>query len=105
LDENSIYLQAITFHSQQAAEKYCKALLVYHQVEFPKTHDLADLVELLATVDKVSAEKLSEIDVLNPYAIESRYPGDYPDISFESAKTAVELAELTRSITLQFINR
>lgn len=27
------------FHSQQAAEKYLKAFLVWHQIEFQKTHD------------------------------------------------------------------
>jgi HEPN domain-containing protein len=30
IDENSIYLHAIAFHSRQAAEKYLKALLVYY---------------------------------------------------------------------------
>lgn len=30
----------VAFHAQQAAEKFLKALLVYHQIPFPKTHDL-----------------------------------------------------------------
>jgi HEPN domain-containing protein len=34
------FFSAICFHSQQAAEKYFKALLTWHQIEFPKTHDL-----------------------------------------------------------------
>jgi len=28
------------FHAQQAAEKFLKALLVRHQIPFPKTHDI-----------------------------------------------------------------
>lgn len=29
------------FHTQQAAEKFIKALLIRHQIEFPKSHDIA----------------------------------------------------------------
>lgn len=30
----------IVFHAQQAIEKALKAVLVEHEIEFPKTHDL-----------------------------------------------------------------
>jgi HEPN domain-containing protein len=36
----------IAFHAQQAVEKAVKALLVKHQVDFPKTHDLEELLAL-----------------------------------------------------------
>jgi HEPN domain-containing protein len=42
---------AIAFHSQQAAEKYLKALLVERQLEFPKTHDLGRLIQLAGRAD------------------------------------------------------
>lgn len=32
--------EIVGFHCRQAAEKYLKALLTRHQIEFPKTHDL-----------------------------------------------------------------
>ncbi|MFZ2095877.1 MAG: HEPN domain-containing protein, partial [Anaerolineales bacterium] len=32
-----------TFHAQQSAEKYIKALLTLRQIAFPHTHDLAAL--------------------------------------------------------------
>ncbi len=35
--EGCLYGEAIGFNSQQAAEKFLKALLVLHQVGFPKT--------------------------------------------------------------------
>ena len=38
---------AVGFHAQQAAEKLTKAVLVRHQIEFPKTHDIALLRRLL----------------------------------------------------------
>lgn len=37
---------AVCFHAQQCAEKYLKALLQEHSVEFPRTHDLVALVAL-----------------------------------------------------------
>lgn len=35
----------IAFHAQQAAEKYLKAILVWHQVYFPKTHDIGKVLD------------------------------------------------------------
>jgi HEPN domain-containing protein len=37
------------FHAQQASEKFLKAFLVRHQVEFPKTHDIKELRDLSGT--------------------------------------------------------
>ena len=38
--------EIIAFHCQQAAEKYLKGFLVRHQVEFPKTHNVRQLLNL-----------------------------------------------------------
>ena len=40
------FAEVTAFHSQQAAEKYLKAFLVGHQIEFPKTHDIEALLKL-----------------------------------------------------------
>ncbi len=42
--------EAIAFHCQQAVEKYVKALLVSLQIEFPKTHDLEELLRVHSDV-------------------------------------------------------
>jgi HEPN domain-containing protein len=39
----------VCFHSQQCAEKYLKALLLYQGAAFPRTHDLRLLLDLLLT--------------------------------------------------------
>lgn len=39
-------LSAVGFHSQQAAEKYLKAFLIFRQTEFPKTHDIGQRMKL-----------------------------------------------------------
>ncbi len=43
--ESTPYLSTVAFHAQQAAEKFLKAFLVRHGVEFPKTHDLEELLD------------------------------------------------------------
>ncbi len=50
------FLSTVCFHSQQAAEKYLKAFLTYHQIEFPKTHDIGELLDLAARVDNEISE-------------------------------------------------
>ncbi len=64
------------FHSQQAAEKYLKALLTLHQVEFPKTHSIRELLDLVHTFDENTAVKLQPAVSLTPYGVEARYPGE-----------------------------
>ena len=94
--ENVGYYAAIGFHAQQAAEKYLKAFLVDRQLEFPKTHDLAELLDLVAGADSSLSASLNEIVALTPYGVDARYPADLPDISREEADRAVLLARRTR---------
>jgi len=96
LFEKAPYLSAAGFHLQQAAEKYLKALLVRHQVEFPKTHDLGKLLDLLATVEAPLAEALGKITNLDPYCVEARYPGDLPAVAREEAEAALALTREVR---------
>ena len=41
------YPDLVCYHCQQAAEKYLKALLVYHGLVVRKTHDLEELIDFL----------------------------------------------------------
>ena len=36
----------VCFHCQQCVEKYLKALLIHHGIDFPRTHDLVVLLNL-----------------------------------------------------------
>ena len=45
MQENAPFLSAVGFHCQQAAEKYVKAYLIWKQVDFPKTHNIASFAE------------------------------------------------------------
>jgi len=72
--------EAVAFHCQQATEKYLKAFLVSRQIEFPKTHNIRQLLDLVATVEPEMAESLAGAAVLTPYGVDIRYPGDFPDV-------------------------
>lgn len=90
------YLFQTAFHAQQAAEKYLKAFLVWHQIEFPKTHDIGKLIALAADVVPGLPETLAEANTLTPFGVDFRYPGDYPDVTSTDAETALSLATLVR---------
>ena len=85
------------FHAQQAVEKYIKAFLVRHQIEFPKTHDIGRLRQLVARRDATLAERLERADVLTPYGVDMRYPEEFEVISQKQAEQAVALAEWVKA--------
>ncbi len=80
------------FLSQQMAEKYLKALLVFRNKTFPKVHDLLNLATRLMETDADIVRMQENLVLLNRYYIETRYPGDYPAFSLEEAKQAFEAA-------------
>jgi len=103
LRDEAIFLNAVTFHSQQAAEKYLKALLTCWSIEFPKTHVLAKLIELVETHNATLAGSLLDAIVLTPYGVELRYPGDRPDATEDEAREAVTLARQVRDAVLPLL--
>ncbi|HOC67519.1 MAG: HEPN domain protein [Candidatus Hydrogenedentes bacterium ADurb.Bin101] len=81
----------IAFHAQQAVEKYLKAYLTWHQVPFPKTHDIERLLVLVESINKNLVCSLADTTVLTLYAVEVRYPGDMAAATNEEAQDAVAL--------------
>ena len=100
LSQDTPLLYPSCFHSQQAAEKYLKACLTWHQAEFPKTHVIGELLDLLAKVDASLAESLAGATTLNPYGVEARYPGDMPEPDSAEATKALGLAKKVRDAVL-----
>jgi HEPN domain-containing protein len=96
LAEDLPYYGAIGFHAEQAAEKFIKAFLVATQVEFPKTHDLGRLLDLVATVDAALATELVPAVGLTDHGVDVRYPGDLPMLSADDARQAVDTATLVQ---------
>jgi HEPN domain-containing protein len=94
------FRDVVAFHAQQAAEKYLKALLTRHQIEFPKTHELRRLLELLAGAEPQLAAGLTDIKWLEPFGVDVRYPGDRPDTLPGDEQRARELAQMVRDAVL-----
>lgn len=77
-------------------------MLVWHQVEFPKTHDIKRLLDLLAGVDPVLAGASVGAVELTPYGVEYRYPGEYPPVDADSASSARAVArQICREVALR----
>jgi len=68
-----IHDSIVGFHAQQAAEKYLKAVLSAHDIPFRRTHDLAELLDILADHNLLPPPHADFLDELNPYAVEARY--------------------------------
>jgi HEPN domain-containing protein len=89
--------RVIAYHAQQCAEKYLKAYLVFHVIDFPYTHDLQRLLAL-CSAQSSWAERLSDVEELNPYATTVRYPGEHLVVSEAKARRAVEIAERIQQV-------
>lgn len=94
------FVEGVAFHAQQAAEKYLKAFLVWHQIEFRKTHDIDALLMLAGKVDDKLPDVLRDAMVLTPYGVDYRYPGDYPEVTRGDAESALQLADCVRKEVL-----
>jgi len=97
--------EIVGFHSQQAAEKYLKALLTHWQVEFPKTHDLEQLVKLAATTATPLAISVTDAKWLTRFGVEIRYPGDVPEVFPGDEDRAIEIATRIRDAVLDILQR
>jgi len=93
----------ICFHAQQCAEKYLKAFLIYHEIEFEKTHVLEDLITLATQIDNSFIELIEFAKKLTPYAVEIRYPL-FEEPTEEEAKEAIEIAEKIKEFILKRIS-
>jgi HEPN domain-containing protein len=86
----------VCFHAQQCAEKYLKALLVLRGLDFPRTHDMSQLIALLPVQSRPTLTP-EEQERLTDYATVTRYPGDYEPISLTETRRALRIARQIRS--------
>ena len=87
------------FHAQQCAEKCLKAYLVYMNQHIAKTHDLSRIVELCERIDPDFSVIYDAAEELSDYAVETRYPDEWHEISLEEANEAVQQAEKIKMFT------
>jgi HEPN domain-containing protein len=91
-----------TFHAQQCAEKYLKALLVSRRQAFPRTHDVVALHDLCLRQGLRIPIDPDHLARLTAYAVQVQYPGDDPtsDEAREAAQIAQEVRRWARALLL-----
>jgi len=99
-ESSPIFPEIICFHAQQAVEKYLKAFLVYHNVEFEKVHAIRYLLDLCGVID-ASFENLREMaEPLTVYAVIGRYPMAGPVITSKDSDAAIAVSKDVRAFVL-----
>lgn len=77
LFKNNRAEENISFHIQQAAEKYLKGFLIYHSWKLEKIHDLVKLLEEAIKIDKSFNQFSKPLRKITNFYFESRYPVGY----------------------------
>ncbi len=87
----SVLLEGLCFHTQQAAEKSLKAVLLSLSVSFPRTHSIRMLLDIAARHITVP-EEIQDAAGLTDYAVTTRYPGVPEPVEREDYEEALRLA-------------
>jgi len=90
------YTSSICFHAQQSVEKFLKAFLVFHDYDFPKTHDLDFLLMQCQKYDP----SFSNIDLksLSEFGVSVRYPDDFYIPEVNETKEYISISKEIKNI-------
>ena len=86
------------------AELLLKGLLLFHDIQLKKIHDLLELKTLVLSAEPGIEKLQDDLVMLNRYYIEDRYPGDYPEIVWFEAEQALAAAIRIKEFVLSKIN-
>jgi HEPN domain-containing protein len=92
---DKVLLETLCFHAQQATEKSLKAVLVHKCIVFPPTHDLALIITIIQNHNFPLPKWLMETAILTDYAVGTRYPGPWDEVTEEEYLHALEIAGKT----------
>jgi len=87
-----IQYEDLCFQAQQAVEKALKGLLIFYSVEPEFTHNIELLIDELKKFTDIP-EKINEATQLTNYAVQTRYPGEYDEITKEEYEKTVKIAK------------
>lgn len=86
------YLDTAIYHYQQAAEKAVKGFLVFHNQDFPKTHDVRKVIAIAETIEPRFGAWLDAGELLTPFATAFRYTDDILEPSQDEFDQALKSA-------------
>jgi len=87
-----IYYEDLCYQSQQAAEKALKGLLICYGVEPEFTHNIEILLRKIKMITDIP-ENIKEAAQLTVYAVQTRYPGEYEEVTKEEYEKSIQIAE------------
>jgi HEPN domain-containing protein len=86
LGDRDVDDDTLGFHAQQAAEKLLKAALASRKADYPRTHNLGVLIELLSGIGVELPGDLADIDRLTPFGTVFRYDEVLPQGEHDRAR-------------------
>ena len=101
--EIEFYTSTICFHAQQSVEKYLKAYLIYHDVDFPRTHDVDFLIDKCRIIDNQSF--VIDLKSLTEFGVSIRYPDDFFIPGIKETKEYIEIANNIGTIVESLIQK
>ncbi|MHB8618970.1 MAG: HEPN domain-containing protein [Chloroflexota bacterium] len=82
----------VCFLSQQSAEKALKAILIVEYVEFPRTHNVEELLALVPQGWQAAMSDLPDLGALSSWAVQARYPDSLREATVGEARAALKQA-------------
>ncbi len=99
LEEKKPFFPQICFHFQQSAEKYLKAYIIAHELDFRKIHELPMLLKTCMSKDATLDQLKEDCQYLTVYYVETRYPVHWPtNFSYDQTRKALQSASRVRSL-------
>ncbi|MEI8390281.1 MAG: HEPN domain-containing protein [bacterium] len=92
LDLKEIAIEDLCFDLQQSAEKSLKAVLTFYGIDYPFSHKLNILIDLLEENSVEIPEFVKDSVILNAFAVEARYD-DVLHLTEDVHKESVEITE------------
>ncbi|MFH1533188.1 MAG: HEPN domain-containing protein [Pseudomonadota bacterium] len=89
-----VLLEDLCFELQQACEKAIKAVLIHAGLPVPRVHTLGLLLQDAEAAVRIPDEVARTVE-LTDYAVQTRYPGEYPPVTQAEYDEAVVIAEST----------
>jgi HEPN domain-containing protein len=86
--------EIVGFHAQQCAEKLLKAVLAAAGVDFPRTHSIRFLLDVLGDHELSPPRSLHAVEELYPYAVQLRYDAPLDDDPLDREATLALLEAL-----------
>ena len=95
-------VEIICNQCQQSVEKDLKGYLFLNQVEFPKTHDLSELLAMCIDINQNFAKFAKQCTYLTKFAVMPKYPNEL-QITEDDAKTAIRFTEEIKEFVVNIL--